>query len=641
MINKYNDFILEKLLNESVIFYAPPFKKVLNKLSSEPISKTLLDTERTDIKPDITFVNLDKEGYVSFTTMKNSKKILADRFSDVFDEEGLENTLNNDPLIGDDIWNLHSGANTIRNESPLKNRGSLNDADPYEKARNPIKLGRFINNIFPGKFTAREVEEFVNKFKSTLDQSGERFIEVSGEEIAYWYDYNNYKIMNGSLGSSCMARAEKRTFEIYTANPEVCRMLVLLEDDKLIGRSLIWKIIDDTDTVSKEDHLNFEYFLDRQYTIKDSDVEKFRTYAVEKGWAYKTYNNHHSLDSVTFKDKSYSVEMEVQLTHSKGHSNELTYDRFPYVDTFRRYDPKTGILHNDNEDDDTKNIGCYILDSTSGGYTEVNDTVYSDWHDCDIERDDAIYSVRLGDWIYREDSVTVRRGSRAGVYPDNYDDLTWSEWDDQYYHSDNSVWCDDYQDYIFEEDAVTTVTHVDDDGTVSSGWGDEYYHKDDKDTIILMDKVKDKEWYKKLKTEDRDWRDKEAIKLELLTLDYKNEYVLNIYKIETYLLKTDSEKDYFYLTEEDAKLLGYEIDKVSDDDDNLDKYRRITDWFDYYKDIETYKDKPTLFRDKALITVEELKSKIDEIIESEKLDDDKLDPHYWTQRSEFIEKWFE
>jgi len=632
MISKYNDFILERLLNESVIFYAPPFKRVLNKLSSEPISKTLLDTEKTDIKPDITFVNLDKEGYVSFTTMKNTKKILGDRFSDVFDEEGLEDTLNNDPLIGDDIWDLHSGANTVRSESPLRGQGMLGDADPYEKARNPIKLGRFINNIFPSKFTAREVEEFVNKFKSTLEQSGERFIEVSGEEIAYWYDYNNYKIMNGSLGSSCMARAEKGTFELYTSNPEVCRMLVLLEDDKLIGRSLIWKVIDDSNTVPEEDHLDIDYFLDRQYTIKDSDIEKFRTYAIERGWAYKTHNNHHSLDSVTFEDQNYKLELKVQL-------NRKEYNRFPYVDTFRRYDPKTGILTNDNDTEENEHIGCYILDSTSGGYTEISDTVYSDWHDCDIERDEAIYSERLGDWIYREDSIRVTRGSRAGVYPDGYDDLSWSEWDDQYYHSDNAIWCDDYQDYIFEEDGVTTVTSVDDDGTISGGWGDEYYHKDDKDTIILMGKVKEKVWYNELKVEDRDWRDKEAIKLELLTLDYKNEYVLNIFKIETYLLKTDNEKEYFYLTKEDAKLLGYEIDKVSDDDDNLDKYRRITDWFDYYTDIETYKDKPTLFRDKPLITVEELKTKIDEIIESQKLDDD-LDPHYWPQRSEFIEKWF-
>ena len=156
-----------------------------------------------------------------------------------------------------------------------------------------------------------------------------------------------------------------------------------------------------------------------------------------------------------------------------------------------------------------------------------------------------------------------------------------------------------------------------------------------------MGKVKEKEWYKKLKTEDRDWADKEAIKLELVTLDYKNEYVLNIFQIETFLLKTDNEKDYFYLTEEDAELLGYQIDKVGDDNDNLDKYRRITDWFDYYKDIETYKDKPTLFRDKPLITVEELKNKIDGIIDSEKEDNEKLDPHYWTQRSEFLQKWFE
>jgi hypothetical protein len=504
--------------------------------------------------------------------------------------------------------------------------GEIGEGDPYEKARNPVKLGRFVNNILPGEFTAKEVEDFVNKFKAALEQSGEKFIEVSGEEIGDYYDHKKYAKMSGTLGSSCMAKQESSIFQIYMDNPEVCRMLVLLEDDLVIGRALIWKL--------ETSDNGAEYFLDRQYTIKESDVEKFRTYAIENGWSYKTYNNHTNLGSVTYNDESKTIEMSVKVKKN-------SYGEFPYVDTFRRYDPRTGILTNDNDDEDTKNIGCYILDNTSGGYTEVNDTVYSDWHDCDIERDDAVYSERLGDWIYREDSITITRGSRAGVYPDGYDSLSWSEWDDQYYHEDNAIWCDDYQDYIFEEDAVTTVTSVDDDGTISGGWGDQYYHKDDKDTIILMNKVKEKEWYKKLKTEDRDWRDKEAIKLELVTLDYKNEYVLNIFQIETYLLKTDEEKDYFYLTEEDAELLGYEIDKVSDDDDNLDKYRRITDWFDYYKDIETYKDKPTLFRDKPLITVEELKNKIDGIIDSEKEDNEKLDPHYWTQRSEFLQKWFE
>ena len=623
MLNKYNDFILEKLLMESVIHFAPPFRKNLGKLKDEPIAKKLLDIERDNIKPDITFVNLDKEGYVSFTTMKNAKKILSTQFK--MPEDRMENILDNDEEIGDDIWKLHKRDYPIRHYSPLNGMGEIGQGDPYEKARNPVKLGRFVNNVLPGSFTAKEVEDFVNKFKAALEQSGEKFIEVSGEEIGDYYDHKKYAKMSGTLGSSCMAKQESSIFQIYMDNPEVCRMLVLLEDDLVIGRALIWKL--------ETSDNGAEYFLDRQYTIKESDVEKFRTYAIENGWSYKTYNNHTNLGSVTYNDESKTIEMSVKVKKN-------SYGEFPYVDTFRRYDPRTGILYNDNNDEEDS-IGCYILDNTSGGYTEVNDTVYSDWHDCDIERDDAVYSERLGDWIYREDSITITRGSRAGVYPDGYDSLSWSEWDDQYYHEDNAIWCDDYQDYIFEEDAVTTVTSVDDDGTISSGWGDQYYHKDDKDTIILMGKVKEKVWYNKLKTEDRDWRDKEAIKLELVTLDYKNEYVLNIFQIETYLLKTDEEKDYFYLTEEDAELLGYEIDKVSDDDDNLDKYRRITDWFDYYKDIETYKNKPTLFRDKPLITVEELKTKIDGIIDSEKEDNEKLDPHYWTQRSEFLQKWFD
>jgi hypothetical protein len=101
MLNKYNDFILEKLLTESVIHFAPPFRKALNRISNEPIAKKLLGIERDNIKPDITFVNLDKEGYVSFTTMRNAKKILSSQFN--FPEDRMENILDNDEEIGDDI----------------------------------------------------------------------------------------------------------------------------------------------------------------------------------------------------------------------------------------------------------------------------------------------------------------------------------------------------------------------------------------------------------------------------------------------------------------------------------------------------------------------------------------------------------
>jgi hypothetical protein len=64
---------------------------------------------------------------------------------------------------------------------------------------------------------------------------------VSGSDISKWYSCDNYKDMEGQLGSSCMAR-KRNIFSIYENNPDVCQMLILTEDDKLIGRAIVWKV---------------------------------------------------------------------------------------------------------------------------------------------------------------------------------------------------------------------------------------------------------------------------------------------------------------------------------------------------------------------------------------------------------------
>ena len=38
----------------------------------------------------------------------------------------------------------------------------------------------------------------------------------------------------------------------------------------------------------RKDIEGVEYFMDRQYTIKESDVQKFKNYASEQGWCYKS-----------------------------------------------------------------------------------------------------------------------------------------------------------------------------------------------------------------------------------------------------------------------------------------------------------------------------------------------------------------
>ena len=80
MISKYNSFIvdmlLEKAINESFLYYSPNVRKALSRIKGNDIATELLGSEGTDVKPDMTFIDLGKEGYFSFITMRNAKPLL-------------------------------------------------------------------------------------------------------------------------------------------------------------------------------------------------------------------------------------------------------------------------------------------------------------------------------------------------------------------------------------------------------------------------------------------------------------------------------------------------------------------------------------------------------------------------------------
>ena len=95
---------------------------------------------------------------------------------------------------------------------------------------------------------------------------------VQGESIAYWYNYKNYLDRSGSLGNSCMSNVDDEYFDIYMSNSDVCKLLILKSQEnpnKIVGRALLWTLT------------GGEKYLDRIYTIKDSDIELFKDYAKE------------------------------------------------------------------------------------------------------------------------------------------------------------------------------------------------------------------------------------------------------------------------------------------------------------------------------------------------------------------------
>ena len=558
MILKYNsfsvDFLLENIINESIIYYSPELRKVLNRIKDIEISKDLIGVESTDIKPDITFVDLDKEGYLSFSTMRNAKKTIVDKFPhlDYIDTRP-------DQDMADELFDLDK-------------RGSSSASGVTQKSRNSVAIGRFINKLFPGKYNDKDREEFVNSFKASIEQGTERFEVVEGEDIAFWYSYENYKEDSGTLGNSCMAR-KTNLFGIYTQNQDVCKMLILKEDDKIIGRSLIWKLASIKHI--KQDVEGIEYFMDRQYTIKESDVQKFRNYAKEQGWCYKSYNNHHSLSTVTIDGVEKNVDMTIKVATKD-------YNRYPYMDTFKRYDVNNGILHNDDEQEE-RYEGQYILEDTGGGYSEIEGGVWSEWYDRRIDDDDAVYSEPLGDHLIADRAVQVVRGysRRRGWYPDDYDDIFFDEDHDEYFHVDDGVYSEIEDRMLWDETAVLVVVEIFDDGDVPSTDG-QYMYENDRDIKEINTSWI---WYDKISDTHTDWRDYSYISQKLLVVDYKGNYIPKKFAIEVYKIEPrDNAVDITgveYLTKVDSLGLGYNI---------IESEKRLTDWFTYTQIIAEYTD---------------------------------------------------
>jgi len=566
MISRYNSFLedrlLESMINESFLYFSPPVRKILGQLATKQhseIAADILTSEGEDVKPDMTFIDLGKEGYLSFITMRNAKNLIVAKYPDSDWAINIENKPLPEPKIyPNDFYDMD--INRDKDYTGV-----------FLKSRNEVGLGRFINKLFPNKYNSKQIEEFTNQFKAVLEKSGEHFDLVEGEDIDHWYSYENYKEMSGTLGNSCMAK-KSDLFDIYIQNQDVCKMLILLEDNLLIGRALVWKL-NSIKTGRTDLEGAPEYFMDRQYTIKESDVQKFRNYAKAQGWAYKSYNNHHSHSTVNINGEDKNLNLTVKVASKR-------YNKYPYMDTFRRYNPETGILYNDDENSSDYE-GCYILDDTSGGYTEIEGGVWSDWHDRTIPEDEAVYSDYLDDHILRDYAVEVRRGTRSyrGWYPEDHDSIT-RAYDGNYYHQEDTVYSSVYDEYIYQDDAVLVITDIYGDGEVD--YADDTYMSDTDSDIVYEREYSKLLWYEFLSDKFSEWSGYSGVTRELLVKNWEDDWIPKMFAIEVYKVSDpkDNSTDIMgseYFTELDAEILGWDVDKSTG---------RTVDQFQYHKDID-------------------------------------------------------
>ena len=338
MIKSFNEF---NKIDESVLYYAPPFREQLEilKKSGSDIASGLLGLEMKDLPTDITFVNSAEDvGYLTFHPMVKAiekiKKIYSTGENDDKDSLDIQNNPNR---------NYHD--NIYNNEVNGKTFLSI-----YTGNKNAVKIGKFIKKVLPTT-TNVQIEDFVNELKAVQDNLKEKIELVSGDEISKWYKSKNC-YSGGSLGSSCMVN--KDYFDIYTKNPESVNLLIMKSGDKIVARALVWKI------KTSDPQLGFTYYMDRVYTVKDHQEKVMMAFAEKQGWAYRTSGGVYQRD-VFYLGKKNDVKMSVQI-------KKLEYVFYPYMDTFSRYDYVTGLLWNDM----TKNNKTrgHILTSTQGNFNK-------------------------------------------------------------------------------------------------------------------------------------------------------------------------------------------------------------------------------------------------------------------------------
>ena len=409
MLN-YTDFLSESklyLLLESELKFSKSFHNILRDINSD-LSKKIMGLSNKDIDTRYNYIDIsqNENDSVTFIADSKAKEIIGEKdilFKVINGGKYLTGSVRNQKVYDrlnhertDEVYKPETGViGKIVDETygsgtkiyclfectegrdvgkrTILNKEALEEVDMSSKKvwttnRNPIKIGRLVRALLrSGKITAtdKEIEDFVNSYKSSIDILNDAFLKfdiVKGDRIAELYNHSNYSNMEGTLGNSCMADVDDYYFYIYVENPDVCKLVVLYDDngsiskvgdnvkyssDKIKGRALLW--------TTREGDI----FMDRIYTNNDSDVDLFKKFADKNGWWHKKSQN---------SDRSFYAERGSE-TKEPIYVVDLQKwdDNFPYLDTLCYFNSGTGELSNDNEDISAD----YILNSTEGYYDEL------------------------------------------------------------------------------------------------------------------------------------------------------------------------------------------------------------------------------------------------------------------------------
>lgn len=321
---------------ESRLLLSKKFRNILKNLDNK-ISKSILDTEGEYIEGDFTMIDIgiganSEDILISFSTEKNILSRIPD--SDLY----------------------FKGSEVNIPERLFKTNG-----------RNTMRVGKFAQKVVKG-FSDRDIEIFVNSIKSKLKQEGYTISIIDGADIARYYKRSACvkTSVGGTLLNSCMTDKDDNIFDIYTKNPDVCKMLIMTNTNgELVARALLWKAqIDNEESINKNrnnrnntDKISLipkeSWLMDRVYYTEDWMQNSFFNYCEDNGYVYRKQSH------------AYFVYNSIEYYYLKFYVKvkKINYGSFPYLDTFSFYDVKNAMLSNYEGDNG------FRLHGLNGNYT--------------------------------------------------------------------------------------------------------------------------------------------------------------------------------------------------------------------------------------------------------------------------------
>jgi len=319
----------------------------------------------------------------------------------------LSEDIREDFLVGEPV-NFLSISDSDENKISYltRDRSSKITSDEFwsSSKRFHCKPGSLISKIFRD-ISSKEIEKFSTLFRAFSSVKEFKFEIVKGNDIIKYYDQYNYSSESGSLGNSCMKYSKCQKFlDIYKDNDIISMLVMINNENKLIGRALLWNFDD-------------KKIMDRIYTSNDEDYQfYFKKWAINNGYSYKSKQNWTNTIQLVKNSKDFEEKLDIQLSN-------WNYNYYPYLDTFKWLDMKTGKLSNYKPSHFQNHNGDYIiLMSPDGRYNTSEclefDSISKDWHhqgslqfieehQLYTNRDNLNYSETLDRWLLKSESSYV------------------------------------------------------------------------------------------------------------------------------------------------------------------------------------------------------------------------------------------